>query len=239
VKHSRLKRDCFVAALLAMTFLFSGCALFGTSVRQRKSEAEVEQLKAQLSKIQQDQAREIARLMEESRKAARKAIQKKTSESNDLLDAQQRLAESLKRELGDARAKLAMTERGLVLTFLDEIFFDSGKAVVKPDGMETLQKVAAVLKETVPDLSVAVEGHTDNEPILRSGWQSNWELSFARAMAVVRYFADQQGVPPKRLQAVAFGEYHPVASNETPQGRRQNRRVEVVILPKVLKKVKS
>ncbi len=98
---------------------------------------------------------------------------------------------------------------------------------------------ATVLKETVPDSPVAVEGYTDNEPIKYSGWKSNWELSSARALAVVHYFIDRQGLDPVRLRAVGFGEHHPVASNDAPEGRRQNRRVEVVILPKDLKKSKT
>ena len=128
-----------------------------------------------------------------------------------------------------------MTERGLVLTFLDEIFFDSGKAVIRIEATPILEKVATVLRQTVPDSSVAVEGHTDNEPIKYSAWRSNWELSSARALAVVHHFIDREGLEPDRIRAVGFGEHHPVTSNDTPEGRRQNRRVEVVILPKQLK----
>ena len=250
------------AALLSFIILFSGlsgCSFAWKSQRERQMETDVEHLKgrlaeadrsrqdllsqvdrmqAELNRLQDERAREVERLTEEKGLAARRAAQEKEKENQELLTAQQRLAESLKKELGDARAKLAMTERGLVLTFLDEIFFDSGKAVVKPDGMETLEKVAVVLKETVPDSPVAVEGHTDNEPIKHSGWKSNWELSAARALAVLHYFADSKGLDPMRLRAVGFGEFHSAASNDTPEGRRQNRRVEVVILPKTLKKEK-
>ncbi len=245
---------------LAMAMGVSGCSFAWKSARERQMETEMEQLKgrlaeadrarqdllnqvdrfqADLNRLQDERAREVERLTEEKELAARRAAQEKGQENQELLKAQQQLAESLKKELGDARAKLAMTERGLVLTFLDEIFFDSGKAVVKPDGMETLEKVAAVLKETVPDSPVAVEGHTDNEPIRYSGWKSNWELSTARALAVLHTFADTHGLEPLRLRAVGFGEFQPVASNDAPEGRRQNRRVEVVILPKTLKKEKA
>jgi chemotaxis protein MotB len=167
------------------------------------------------------------------------ALEQKEEESNELLDAQRELAKGLKKELGDARAKLELTERGLVLTLLDEIFFDSGKAVIKEEGLQTLDKVAQVLRETVPDSPVAVEGHTDNEPIIYSSWLSNWELSSGRALAVLHHFAERRGIAPERLRAVAMGEFHPVASNDTAEGRRQNRRVEIVILPTKQLRIKN
>ena len=243
------KRVCFVAVLLEMTIL-PGCG-WGAKNRQKLTEmgSELERLNRQLADSESsnqslrgklDELRaELRRQQEAHQQELRQVEQKKTQESNELLDAQRELTESLKKELGDAKAKLEMTKRGLVLTFLDEILFDSGKAVIKEEGLQTLDKVGKVLKETVPDSSVAIEGHTDNEPIKHSGWLSNWELSSGRALAVLHHFIERQGVPPERLQAVAVGEFHPVASNDTTEGRRQNRRVEIVILPSTLKKVKE
>lgn len=251
-------RVCFVPlqlcfAVLAMTIGLPGCA--GKNKRIAELETQVLQLRGQLSEsektrqamlasldrargdMSQAQAahtRDVERLMSEKEKAS-----KKIREVDEFAEAQRQLAESLKKELGQARATLERTSRGLVLTFLDEIFFDSGKAEVKPEGQQTLEKVATVLNDTVPDSPVAVEGHTDNEPIRYSGWKSNWELSAARALAVVHYFTGEQGVSPERLRAVGFGEFHPVASNDTPESMRQNRRVEVVILPKAITKEKS
>jgi len=92
-----------------------------------------------------------------------------------------------------------------------------------------------VLQENVPDLNVGIEGHTDNQPIQYSGWKSNWELSAARALSVLHYLADEKGVAPVRLSAIGYGENQPVASNDTKEGRKENRRVEVVILPKMVK----
>jgi len=132
-----------------------------------------------------------------------------------------------------------MTERGLVITFVSEIFFVSGKDVVKEDGNAALNKVAGVLNRDVPDSAVAVEGHTDNDPIKYSGWKTNWELSFARALAVLHYLADDCQVEPRRLSANGYGEFHPVALNDSPQNKQKNRRVEIVILPSKLSKVKA
>ena len=167
------------------------------------------------------------------------AVKEKETQISKLEQARQDLEESLKTELAEYKAKLKMTERGLVITFLAEIFFDSGKNVIREEAKGTLAKVAAVLNRKVPDSYVAVEGYTDNDPIRHSHWESNWELSTARALAVLHYFVDTAGVNPARLAAIGYGEYRPVASNETEAGQQQNRRVEIVILPEKLKKVKE
>ena len=206
---------------------------------RQAAQREADRLREDLRRAQVERTRERDRLIEEREWAVRHAREEKERESEELVEAERQLAEGLKKELGEARAKLAMTERGLVITFLDEVFFDSGKAVIKEEGKEALNKVAQVLKETVADSPVAVEGHTDNEPIKYSGWLSNWELSSGRALAVLHYFVETHSLAPGRLQAVAQGEFHPVASNDTPEGRRQNRRVEVVILPAALRKTKE
>ena len=128
-----------------------------------------------------------------------------------------------------------MTDRGLVVTFVSEVLFDSGKAKLREDSLEKLAKVTGVLNTTVRDLNIGIEGHTDNVPIRHSGWKSNWELSSARAMSVLHYMIDDQDVEPARLSGTGYGEYKPVADNETVEGRQKNRRVEIVILPNVVK----
>ncbi|NLE65706.1 MAG: OmpA family protein, partial [Elusimicrobia bacterium] len=146
------------------------------------------------------------------------------------LDLEKRLAQ----EITDKEVTIEMLEKGLVITFVAEVLFDSGKAVIKTEAVSKIDKVSAVLKSVVQDLQVGIEGHTDNEPIKISGWKSNWELSSARALSVVHLLVEE-GVAPERLAALAYGEYHPVASNETPEGRQKNRRVEIVVLPPVSK----
>lgn len=146
------------------------------------------------------------------------------------LDLEKRLAQ----EITDKEVTIEMLEKGLVITFVAEVLFDSGKAVIKTEAVSKIDKVSAVLKSVVQDLQVGIEGHTDNEPIKVSGWKSNWELSSARALSVVHLLVEE-GVAPERLAALAYGEYHPVASNETPEGRQKNRRVEIVVLPPVSK----
>ena len=133
---------------------------------------------------------------------------------------------------------LIMQDRGLVITFLDEILFDSGKAKIRPEADPVLDKVTSVITTKAADLNIGIEGHTDNTPIKYSGWKSNWELSTARATSVLHYLIDK-GVLPEKLAAIGYGEFRPVASNDTPEGQRKNRRVEIVILPELKKTPKN
>jgi chemotaxis protein MotB len=155
--------------------------------------------------------------------------------SSELAQARRLLEERLSGEIGDRQVRLEMMDKGLVITFVADVLFDSGKAKLKPAAYPTLDKVARVLQENVPDLNIGIEGHTDNQPIRFSGWKSNWELSTARALSVLHYLVDQQGLSPERVSAIGYGEYHPVALNDTREGRQLNRRVEIIILPKLTK----
>ena len=122
-----------------------------------------------------------------------------------------------------------------MITVVGDVLFDSGKAKVKSEGYAILDKVSAVLKEDVPQLNIGIEGHTDNVPIQYSSWKSNWELSTARALSVLHYLVDKDGISPERVSAIGYGEYSPVASNDTREDRKLNRRVEIVILPQLTK----
>lgn len=158
-------------------------------------------------------------------------IEALSQQVSELSSAKDLLEQQLAQEIKDKQVKLEMMEKGLVITFLTDILFDAGKARIKPEVTPSLDKVAKVLNENVRDLSVGIEGHTDNQPIRFSGWKSNWELSTARALSVLHYLVDDKGVAPQRVSAIGYGEYRPVASNLTADGQKANRRVEVVILP--------
>jgi len=121
----------------------------------------------------------------------------------------------------------------LTVNILDSVMFDSGEAVLKPDGAAVMQKMAALLT-THPELKIHVIGHTDNVPIkpaAQNRFASNWELSTARAMAAVHYLTEKAGIDPRRVGAVGYGEYRPIADNATPEGRAKNRRITIAILP--------
>ena len=162
------------------------------------------------------------------------------SEQLDELSSTKRLLEErLKQEIADKQVRLEMAEKGLVISFVADVLFDSGKAKLKPDSFEVLDKVSRVLSENVPQNNIGIEGHTDNAPIKFSGWKSNWELSTARALSVLHYLVDNKGIAPGRVQAIGYGEYRPVGSNDTREGRKLNRRVEIVILPQTAKVKKT
>lgn len=222
-----IKNTAKICLLVFAGFLLSGCAIFDKARRADELELQVANLQYKLKEMERAKAKEVAAVVEE-----------KEQQLSDLEKARLELEEALKKEIGEYKAKLQMTERGLVITFISEIFFDSGKADIRLDGKPSLQKVAEVLNKEVIGSNVAVEGHTDNDPIRHSNWQSNWELSSARALAVLHYLVDDGKVSPKRLSANGYGEYHPVAANDAPQNKQKNRRVEIVILPKNVSKAK-
>ena len=158
-------------------------------------------------------------------------------ELSELERAKQELEDRLRNEINDKEVSVQMAERGLVITFVAEVLFDSGKAELRSEAFERLDKVSSVLQTTVRDLSVGIEGHTDNVPIKVSNWKSNWELSSARAMSVLHYLIENHQIDPARLAATGYGEFRPVDTNDTVEGRQKNRRVEIVILPKTAKTV--
>jgi len=165
-------------------------------------------------------------------------IQELSAQLNELERSKGLLEQKLGQEISDKQIKLQMMEKGLVITVVGDLLFDSGKAKIRTEAYPLLDKISAVLKDNMAQFNVGIEGHTDNIPIKHSGWKSNWELSTARALSVLHYLDKDQGISPERLSAIGYGEYRPVASNETKDGRKQNRRVEIVILPNVTK-VKS
>jgi chemotaxis protein MotB len=148
-------------------------------------------------------------------------------------DAFAQMQAAMKAEVEAKQVTIQELEGKLTVSMVEAILFDSGKAVVKKDGVEALKKVAEVLKTTT-DQEIIVAGYTDNVPIsgkLASVYPTNWELSAARAIAVVKIL-EEAGVDQKLLGAMGYGEYRPVADNATPEGRAQNRRMEIVLMPK-------
>ncbi|OGX18168.1 MAG: hypothetical protein A3K83_00080 [Omnitrophica WOR_2 bacterium RBG_13_44_8b] len=174
-------------------------------------------------------------IFQRGRRSDVQKIEELSKQLDELSEARSLLEERLSQEIQDKQVKLEMMEKGLVITVVGDLLFDSGKAKIRSEAYPTLDKVARVLNENVPQFNVGIEGHTDNQPIKVSGWKTNWELSSARALSVLHYLVKQKGVAPQRLSANGYGEFHPVASNATREERQLNRRVEIVILPQVSK----
>lgn len=132
---------------------------------------------------------------------------------------------------------LSLSSKGLVMRLADRALFDLGVADLSPKALPLLEKVGAIISKT-PYL-VLVEGHTDNLPINTPRYPSNWELSTARAVNVLRYFIDNHQITAQRLSAVGFGEYQPLVPNDTIEHRAQNRRVEIIFFMQKQSKTES
>lgn len=130
----------------------------------------------------------------------------------------------------DLTGKVTLTaeERGLVVRLLDSALFESGKASLTAEARVTLDKIAAILE--LLSNKVRIEGHTDNRPINTRQFPSNWELSTARATTVIRYFIEQHKLDPMRLSAAGYGEFYPVAPNDSLINMAANRRIDIVLL---------
>ncbi len=173
-------------------------------------------------------------IFQKGRRSDLEKIEVLEGELEKLRDASNLLESRLAKEIEEKKVSLTMAEKGLVITFVAEVLFDSGKAKLRGESLPILDKVIKILKETVPGNKVGIEGHTDNEPIKHSRWKSNWELSAQRALSVVHYL-EKRGIASGRLSAIGYGEHQPIASNSIAKGRQLNRRVEIVILPKSVK----
>jgi chemotaxis protein MotB len=123
---------------------------------------------------------------------------------------------------------LAMDERGLVVHIMDTALFEVGKAYLTPDAQSMLEHLAPELRRLPNPLRI--EGHTDNVPIQTPLFPSNWELSVARSTSVVRYLVEKHGISPLRVAAIGYGEYRPIAPNDSPANKAKNRRIDIVIL---------
>ena len=147
------------------------------------------------------------------------------------LDAIHRdLAQRLSNQVAQHTVSIQMGRDGLVISLREAGFFDSGSATPRPETAKTLRQVGAALGRTSYDLRI--EGHTDNRPVHTAEFDSNWELSSARATRIARVLLGIQAIPADRLSAAGYAEFHPVASNGTAEGRANNRRVDLVILPR-------
>jgi len=148
----------------------------------------------------------------------------------DLDRVQRELEQRLSQQIARRTVDIHMGRGGLVISLREAGFFDSGSADPRPGTVTTLRQIGILLGRTPFD--VRVEGHTDNIPIHTGRFDSNWELSAARATRIARIFLDSHSIPAERLSAAGYAEYHPVASNATAEGRAKNRRVDLVILPR-------
>ncbi len=215
--------------LLAAVIVAAGAAGYlywnqGT-LRQQADEnkKKVEAMEQQLAKAQG----EVGKLSKE-----------KEAELAKLKQAQEDMLKSLKKEVEAGEVMVNQLADRLSVKVLDKVLFASGEATISPKGQDVLKRVGKALASAHDrDKVVRIEGHTDNVPIgkkLADKYSTNWELSTARATNVVRFMAEtSKKIPPDAFEAAGLGEYHPIAKNDTPEGRQQNRRIEIILYPRV------
>jgi chemotaxis protein MotB len=148
----------------------------------------------------------------------------------DLDKIRRDLEQRLSNQVAQHTVSIEMGRDGLVISLREAGFFDSGSAVPRPETLPALRQIAAAIGHAAYDLRV--EGHTDNLPIHSAEFDSNWELSSARATRIARLLLELNAISPDRLSAAGYAEFHPVASNTTAEGRAKNRRVDLVVLPR-------
>ena len=162
-----------------------------------------------------------------------KRTQTEQKERNQLNSIYVKISSALEGEINQDKINIKRTADHLEIQLAENILYASGKARIKPEGQQTLDRIGIVIGK-IPDIYIEIRGHTDNVPIssrMSEQFSSNWELSTARASRVVRYFVDQVGLLPSRLSATGYADTRPIADNATAEGRRTNRRIEIVLSP--------
>jgi chemotaxis protein MotB len=239
-------------AVLAAAFITSGCVSTGTFEKmQAGKNEEIKSLQQQKTTLEQQKAaleqdnsalkQQIA-TNEQQNTAMQQQVGSLEQQKSSLLAASQQrqqqydaLVAGLAKEVEKGQLQVRQYQNMLAVDLAEQIFFDSGKAKLKPGGKEVLKKVGEALKG-YENKVIRVVGHTDNVPLAKSlqgTFPTNWELSVARATNVVRYL-QEVGIPPERMVPSGRAEYDPVASNESPEGRKKNRRIEIMLIDKNL-----
>jgi chemotaxis protein MotB len=187
--------------------------------------AQNRELAGQLETVQQELNRKVEELS--------KTVETKQAEIQTVQTTKDSLISEMQEEIQKNQIQITQMADQLKLSIVDKILFPSGEADVSPAGQKVIERLGAILRNAA-DKRVRVEGHTDNVPIggvLKMKFPTNWELSTARAVNVVRFLQEKVGMNPERLEAAGLGEYKPVAPNDTPKGKAQNRRIEIYLLP--------
>lgn len=232
-------------AVLAAAFIASGCV--STSAFEKmeagKNE-EITTLQQQKTALAQDNIALKQQIVshEQQNTAMQQQVGSLEQQTAALLAASKQrqqqydaLVQGLSKEVEKGQLQVRQYQNMLAVDLAEQIFFDSGRATLKASGKDVLKKVGEALKGYENKI-IRVVGHTDNVPLaksLQSTFPTNWELSVARATNVVR-FLEEVGIPPQRMVPSGRAEYDPVATNDTPEGRQKNRRIEIMLIDKSL-----
>jgi chemotaxis protein MotB len=228
-----MKRFILIAAVFLMTlFLLFGCA---STKKLNTLESDNARITAENENLKQELERANSLLAEQERRLA-SLEQERELEKAALEKTYDNLISELKREIERGQIQVKQVQDRLQVSIAEQLFFETGKAEIKPAGQAVLRRIGPILKK-IPEKNIRVEGHTDTVPIgpsLRPQYPTNWELGAARAVNVARFLIKESGIDPLRLSAVSYGQYRPIATNSTEQGRAKNRRIEIVLIDRDL-----
>ena len=230
---NNLSRVLFVFGLAMgglAAYLYWG---YGEQLREQTSELDEKNRAVALEneRLKEHVGYLTGRLEEEVAKVSRE----KEEEMARVRATHDEMLKAMQKEVEQGQVKITQLADRLSLNIVDKILFPSGEDQITDAGQEVLKRVGHVLAQA-KDKTIRIEGHTDNIPTgkhLRNRFPTNWELAAARATNVVRFLEEQPGIDPTSLEAVGLGEHHPLASNKTPAGRSQNRRIEIILFPRV------
>ncbi len=198
------------------------------NAKAKAAEAARKELEERLAKQDEEGAQLAA-----DRDALARQVEQKESEIAKLKATYDSLEEKMKAEIKKGEIRLSQAGGRIRVDLIDKILFDSGSADLSKRGEEVLGRIGSVLTN-VEDKQIQISGHTDDSPIsdrLKEKFATNWELSVARAVTVVRFLSEHAKVPSGRMVAAGYGQFHPIASNANPQGRARNRRIEILLTP--------
>lgn len=236
-------RNIIIGVLGGLLILVVILAIFWNRPGSEES-ADLKQLEATVAELRtnlQEKEEAIQELNEELQKRGQLPADASLQDQIKALEAeverrkqiQEALNQKAKEEIDEGKIEIAQGFKKTVLRLEDQILFATGEANLKPEGLALLQKVVELL-QSVKDHEIQVEGHTDSRPIgepRRRIYATNWELSAARSLTVVRHLVEKLGVDAARISAAGFGQFRPVANNDTPDNMQKNRRVEFVLRP--------
>jgi chemotaxis protein MotB len=227
-----LTRILFVATLVAAGLAY----FFYTNIDEERRKAEEAEARTRQLDIDLVQARsEVGQLSQRVEQAVARVSKEKEEELAKLARTHDEMVDSMKKEIAAGEIAVTRIADRLSVKIVDRILFPSGEASIGEPGRKVLERVGKVLANA-KDKTIRIEGHTDNIPIgkvLQPRYASNWELSAERATTVARLLQETTNIEPAAFEAVGLGEYHPIADNRSNKGRSQNRRIEIVLYPRV------
>lgn len=225
----------FIATLLLVTACVSKTKYVDLENDLAATQEQVDKKNDDIRKLEEKRMELMGQIaeMENQIKEKEDALKEKNEVIDEMASTRKSIEDSLKDQIASKQIKLESLEGKLKITFVDKILFNSGSAHINQAGQQSLLSLADILNQE-PGQMIVVEGHTDDVGVgksLQNIYPTNWELSTARATAVVRFLQDKAEIQPERLSAVGYSYYKPIADNDTEEGQAQNRRIEIILVP--------